>query len=97
MFASLSAEARINEKIAKLNCTVAFIAALSGISNTRLSNALSGLKALPGRDGEDINQLCADLIEFCNAQAPIPVELRNPILIKRILDDWKIQKKKTAE
>ena len=54
-------------------------------------------RALPGRDGEDINQLCADLIEFCNAQAPIPVELRNPILIKKILDDWEIQKKNKAE
>jgi|ERR1700730_2645524 len=93
MLPALSVENRINEKIGKLNCTVNFIAALSGISNTKLSNALNGIKPLLNNEGLAVNKLCDDLLEFCAEYAPVPIELRNAGLIKEILRDWQGRRK----
>jgi hypothetical protein len=79
MLASLAAEVRIQERLDQLGASVSFLSALDGrISNSRLNQALRGLKDLELNDAQRILALTARLIELRDAFAPVPISWDRP-------------------
>jgi hypothetical protein len=67
----------VRDRIALLETTTSFIAALAGIPQSRLPLAFSGTRALSREDGELLKALTARLLELRDALEPIPLALDN--------------------
>jgi len=85
MYTSLSVESRIESRLRELRTTVSFLAALDGISNTRLNQALRGHRPLETTDGIRLNDLTLRLVELRDAFAPLPISFSNPEEIRGLL------------
>jgi hypothetical protein len=84
---ALSAESRLQGRLDELGTTASFVSALDGrISNTRLSQALRGLKHLDNLDAIRLLALTSRLIELQDALRPIPLSLASPQTVKILLE-----------
>ena len=86
MALSWSIENQIIEKMAKLDCTAAFVSAVAGISQCRLSQGLSGLRPLSNQDAITILRHIERLEQLAKMTEPVPISWRNPAVIRNILD-----------
>jgi hypothetical protein len=76
----------IKNRMAIIGISADFLCALdAGISNARLSNALRGLKALDNATAVRLLDLLDDLAKLKRYAGPIPVELSNATVIRRLL------------
>jgi hypothetical protein len=92
MFATLSAEARIQaglNELAPNDLTTGRLAEYTGnvVSQTRLSLALSGTKALENSHGTLALETLAELRDLVRSAHPFPITLRNVTLVKKLLAD----------
>jgi hypothetical protein len=91
---TFSLETRIQNFTMLRDTTTDFIANLAklegivGASGSRLSQAFRG-HALPHETAAPLNKLIDDLESFCRSCDPIPVLLRNPVVIKGLLDEFR--------
>jgi hypothetical protein len=80
-----SDEAIVRDRISLLETSTSFIAALSGIPQSRLSLAFSGTRALSAEDGHLLKVLTARLWDLKEALEPIPLALNNADRVRRLL------------
>lgn len=92
MFAKLSSENRIKERLAKLDCTVSFICGLAGIPDSRLGQALRGLKPLANDDADLLLERLDELDDLVRAFEPVPVALTKPQKIRQLLEEIRDQR-----
>ena len=85
MYASLSHEARIRQKLQQLDCTADFLSVLAQIPRTRLSQAWNCIKPLKNADGEKFLSLLKQMEELAASVAPVPVSFKNPEIIRELL------------
>jgi hypothetical protein len=85
MYASLSFENRIQEKMHQLGITGDFLCALAKVHPSRLSHAIRGIKAITNADGEKLMDYLGQLEALAAEVAPIPVSFRNPNVIRELL------------
>jgi hypothetical protein len=103
MSATLSVENRTLDVMSRRDFTAPFLAALafqygySGLSQPRLSQAFSGMKPLGNESATQLWSLVQDIDDFCQSVRPIPVSLKNPLVIKPLLDDYRAKKKAQEE
>src|SRR5229473_7843556 len=70
---TFSAEAIVRDRIALLDTSASFLAALAGIPQSRLSLALNGTRSLGAEDGERLKALTIKLIELRDACGIFPL------------------------
>jgi hypothetical protein len=88
MLTALAAETRIKDRLNELQTTTAFLAALDGkISNTRLSDALRGLRDLENEQALRLLTLTQKMIEVRDAFAPVPLAWSKPNDVRWMLDN----------
>jgi|SRR5580692_879636 hypothetical protein len=87
MYATLSAEARIQERMRSLEISNDFLAVLAGIPSSRLSLAFRGIKSLSNSDGERLLSLLEELEALVERAKPFPVAFRNPAIIRDLIKD----------
>ncbi len=85
MFASLSAEKRIEDRRQLLGCSAIFLSSLAGIPASRLSFALRGLKPLENVDAIKLLDLTDRLLAIKEAFSPLPIALVNPEEVRGLL------------
>jgi hypothetical protein len=86
--AILAAEVRIQDRLSELGTTAQFLSALDGrISNSRLSQALRGLKDLENSDAERLLALTKRMVELRECFSPVPIAWKNPVDIQYLLDN----------
>jgi hypothetical protein len=100
MFATLSAEARIQaglNELAANDLTTGRLAEYTGntVSSTRLSLALSGSKALENAHGTLTLETLAELKDLVQSAHPLPISLKNVALIKKLLADRRQLQRRT--
>jgi hypothetical protein len=94
MNATYSVEAKIQNFMTLRDTTADFISGLaqlegiSGASSSRLSQAFRG-RNLPEETAAPLGNLIDNLEMYCASVHPIPVSLRNPFVIKGLLDDFR--------
>jgi hypothetical protein len=86
MFATLSAENRIESRLQELGCSAIFLCTLAGIPPTRLNLALRKMKPLSQRDAEVLLDLSNRLVQLRDALSPIPLGLDDPVKVRGLLD-----------
>ena len=86
MFATLSAENRVRDRLQSLGATANFLAALSGIPATRISLATRGIQELRSEHATLLLELTARLIDIADAFRPLPISLVNPTEVRALLD-----------
>ena len=86
MFASYSAEVRAPQLMRELGVSNAFISALCGIEQTKLSFAFRQIKALSDEDSQPLMTTLRRLIELSDAISPLQIDLKNPTNARRVLD-----------
>jgi hypothetical protein len=86
MFASLSAEVRAPILMRELGVSNAFVAALCGIEETKLSKALRQLKELPNEDAKKLMVILPRLIDLRDSLDPLTLDLKNAANARRVLD-----------
>lgn len=102
MFATLSAEARIQAGLNDLAPNDLTTGRLSEytenvVSQTRLSLALSGTKALENSHGILVLETLAGLKSLVQSAHPLPISLKNVTLIKKLLADRRHLQRRTPE
>jgi hypothetical protein len=75
VFATFSAERRIEDARQLLGCSAIFLSALANIPSSRLNFALRGLKPLENPDATKLLDLVGKLMAIREAFQPIPIEL----------------------
>lgn len=101
--ATLSVENRTLDVMNRRDFTAPFLSALafqyglSGLSQPRLSQAFSGMKPLGNESATQLWSLVQDIDDFCHSVRPIPVSLKNPLVVKELLDDFRAKKKAQEE
>jgi hypothetical protein len=101
--ATFSVENRVQEVMGRRDFTVPFLAALafqygySGFSQPRLSQAFSNMKPLENEKAQELWSLVQDIDDFCQSVRPIPVSLKNPLVVKELLDNFRAKKKAQEE
>jgi hypothetical protein len=61
---------------------------ISGASTSRLSQAFRG-RPLPAETAVPLAKLIDDLESYCSSLHPVPVSLRNPVVIMELLNDFR--------
>ena len=81
-------ESTIVDRLNRLRCATATFAAIDGrISNSRLSESLRGLTTLKNDDSRRLMALLSDMEALAAFAAPLPLEFRNPPLVRKLLED----------
>jgi hypothetical protein len=84
----MSHENLIQERMRKLdNMTADFLANLSGIPGTRLSQAFRGIRDLDNDQVVLISNTLKEVEELAESVAPIPVAFRNAKVIRAVLEE----------
>src|SRR4029077_1724065 len=78
MYAALSPEVRGQQMVRDLGVSAAFVSALTGIEQTKLSRAFRQLKPLSNAEGMRLTQTLLTLIQLRDALAPLQLDLKNP-------------------
>jgi hypothetical protein len=90
--ASMSVENRIQRALDELGIGLVQFCVISGeVSQTRLSQAFNGLRPLPNELGEKLEGVIFELKAIREGAKPIPVDFRNVIAIKEILEQRRTQ------
>jgi hypothetical protein len=76
---------RIKQALIELDCDQACFAGISGINQTRLSQAFRGTRDFSNVEIVKLNALIEELREIVAAAAPFPVSFRNVSAVQRIL------------
>jgi hypothetical protein len=87
MFATLSYENRISEKMQSLGCSADFLSVLARVPASRLSHAFRGVRPLSNADGEMFLSILKGLEALVQSVAPVPVAFKNPSLIRELIND----------
>ena len=87
MYAKLSFENRILERMRALEISADFLCALAGIPPSRLSQAFRSIKPLSNSDGLMLISLLSELEALAERAKPFPVAFRNPSIIKALIKD----------
>ena len=82
-------ELKIADRLNELDCTSGFIAALYGLSHSRVASALRGDSPFRREDADGLLNLTQKLIELRDSVAPIPLRLSNATEIRTLLDKMK--------
>src|SRR5260370_23158985 len=78
--ATFAAEVQIQDRLNELGTTAQFLSAIDGrISNSRLSQALRGLKDLENPDAERLLALTKRMVEFRECFSTVPIAWKNPV------------------
>jgi hypothetical protein len=86
MNASMSVENRIQRALDELGIGLVQFCVISGeVSQTRLSQAFNSLRPLPNELGEKLEAIIDELKAIRDDAKPIPVDFRNVLAIKEIL------------
>lgn len=86
--AAFSLENQITEKMAKLdNMTAGFLAGIAGISQTKLSQGLSGVRPLSNQDSVGLLRTLEKLERLQQKASPLPLAFKNPIVVRKLLAD----------
>ena len=85
MALSLSVENQIVEKMARLDCTAAFVSGLAQFSQSKLSQGLSGLRPLSNQDALYVLETLNRLEELAALIEPFPIAFKNPAVIRDLL------------
>jgi hypothetical protein len=100
MIASLSVERKIQNVIDLRETSADFISSLatlhsiSGASTSRLYQAMrDSTRNLPAETAIPLGKLVDDLEDYCRSVHPVPVALRNAVLIKELLDNFRESRK----
>ena len=83
----LSLESEITARMQSSGVTADFLSALSGVSTSRMSAGLRNLKPFPNDTAMTLLALLREIEELVEQVRPIPVDLRNPAIIRRLLDE----------
>lgn len=87
---NLSAESRIGSALKDLDGLSAdALAALAGVAASRLSGALRGVRPLSNQEADVFLKLLSELKNLVALCSPVPVSLKNPTIIKRLLEEIK--------
>jgi hypothetical protein len=92
----MSQESFLRERVAKLDTTADFLASLTGITATKLSQAFRGIRPLSGPDAETLNKTLSELDELVGLFSPVPIKLENATVIKELLSDLRDRRSTTA-
>jgi hypothetical protein len=79
-------EQRIQTALTELACDQSVFSALSGINQSKLSNAFKGVRDFSNPEIVQMNALIDELREIVQAAAPFPVAFKNIVAVKRILE-----------
>jgi hypothetical protein len=85
----MSYEVDIQNKIKAMGMSNDFLAALSGIPPTALSQAFRGVKDFTNEQCVVLTDLLRELKELNEAAAPLPLSFKNAKLIRAVLDQRK--------
>lgn len=78
----------IQERLRKLgNVTADFLAQLSGVPGSRISQAFRNIRDLDNVHVVEIDKILRDLEELATAVAPIPVSFTSPKVVRAILEE----------
>jgi hypothetical protein len=94
MNATYSVESKIQNFMTLRDTSADFIAGaaqiegISGASSSRLSQAFRG-RPLPIETAAPLERMIDDLDRFCASVYPIPVSLRNPVVIMDLVNDFR--------
>jgi len=91
-FAAFSAENRIAAKMKTLDISASFLASLSGVSNTKISHALQGIRQLLNHEAAKVLDALGELEKLSAACRPIPVAYKNANVIRELLAAWRDKK-----
>ena len=83
----LSLESEITARMQSSGVTADFLSALSGVSTSRMSAGLRNLRPFPNDTAMTLLALLREIEELVEQVRPIPVDLRNPAIIRRLLDE----------
>jgi hypothetical protein len=86
MFATFSAERRIEDARQMLGCSAIFLSSLAGIPASRLNFALRGLKPLENPDATKLLELVHKLMAIRDAFSPLPLELTRVDEVRGLLN-----------
>jgi hypothetical protein len=90
-FGSLSMEARGSALVRELGISLAFLSALTGVEQSKLSLGFRQLKAFSGKDTEILSNTLNRLLVLQASLAPLSLDLRNPANARLVLDALKDQ------
>jgi hypothetical protein len=71
------------------NMTADFLASLSGVPGTRLSQAFRGVRELDNDQIVHLSSTLKELEDLTVALAPIPIAFKNPRAIREVLEQRK--------
>lgn len=83
----LSLESQITARMRSTGVTADFLSALAGVSTSRMSAGLRNLKPFSNDTALGLLTLLREIEELVERVRPIPVDLRNPQVIRGLLDD----------
>lgn len=86
VLATFSNENRLRGCLLELNCSGTFLAALAGMSQSKLSQCLSGVRTLSEEDASYLLGLTERLMALRQAFGIVPLELSNPKSVRALLD-----------
>src|SRR5260370_42570549 len=86
MFATLSVENRLRDRMALLNISGAMLAALAGVQPAKISRAFRGLEPLKHDDAQKLLQIAGELMELVEAVKPLALPLDNAIQTGHVLN-----------
>ena len=88
----LSLESQITARMRSTGVTADFLSALAGVSTSRMSAGLRNLKPFSNDTALGLLTLLREIEELVERARPIPVDLRNPGIIRGLLDDLRSAK-----
>jgi hypothetical protein len=78
-------ESKIRLALDELGCDQSAFAIISGVSQTRLSQAFRGTRDFDGPEIERLSAIVSSLRQITRDAFPIPVSFHDPAAIKRLL------------
>ena len=85
-FGSLSIEARGSTLVRELGCSLAFVSALTGVEQSKLSLGFRQLKAFSNKDAIELSTTLARLIELRDALSPLTIDLTDPTRARQAME-----------
>jgi hypothetical protein len=91
---ALTPESQITEALQQIGITADSLSSMSRIrgcyvSTAKLSAAMNGVRDLPREDAIALLQIISDLEVLIQATYPLPLSMKNPSTLCRLIDDMK--------
>src|SRR6266403_1266223 len=85
---------RLRDTSADFMSSLATLHGISGASTSRLYQSMrDSTRSLPAETAIPLGKLVDDLEDYCRSVHPVPVSLRNAVLIKELLDKFRESRK----